>query len=953
MNITDKLKPLLLQLLAAAAIMLVGAACTKGDTDMDSALQDKGEARLNVRSAPAIDWDSEAHSLKVAVESNRKWSFKVSEDWITCQQEQNALYISVGENDMETERTGSVVISADTLNHTIEVRQLGWGKGILLDITEAEFGPEGGLLNVTVTTNLEVEAEPDAEWIYEESDLDTRSHPVVSETRTFRIKGNDETTERKATITFRHKNDDDCSFIPKTVTVTQRAFSDTLTGTPADYVGYMKVKIASAEVTFKGELHNSNKSINLSFDGKYDTYYTSGRLNDFPIQLTYRFEQSEPVEYLVYYPTDSYEGHLGSVDIEVLTDNDGIEEWVFVKSQEFGSSSDFVRVDFGKSTTLISAVRLTAQQTRSWMVNCREMEFYRLNPDDFDVTTLFTDRSCSELKAGITEDDIARCSDTFYRSLAYMMYQDSYPRQFRINTYKCYPHPDMQSQINKTTQYSLQDNMTGIWVDEGEELLVLAELHQNEYDVSLNVQYLKDAFVGTSYYLQSGANKLKMTKKGLVYVHYHYNDSDASKFIEYKKQPPIRLNFVSGGTVNGYYDYCDDALRERGPELLNNAKADYFDVVGQYSHLIFPTDELRRYSGGDLKGLIEAYDRLMYDELEFMGCMKYPERMFANRMLFVADYNSDLLYSSNYRTAYPNVSGMCNPESFAAGVWGPAHEVGHHNQTRPGLKWIGMTECTNNIMSEYVQTVSFNRDSRLQIQSAPNNGYVNQWTNMIKGLPHCECGIWGGLVPFWQLELYFGRCLGLTPKLRNDHGGLYPEIHEYLRTHDNQPDGECQANFAYIASYYAGMDLTEFFERHGFLTVVDKEITDMATRYLTVTQEYADDVRARIKALKLPKPEIPIWYITDNNWKYVKNKATIKQGSTAYKFGNTVDLYDWENVMVFEVTDANGNLVHVADASYPFDASKKFCEFTLPNGVERDNITIWAVQYDGKRIEVR
>ena len=45
--------------------------------------------------------------------------------------------------------------------------------------------------------------------------------------------------------------------------------------------------------------------------------------------------------------------------------------------------------------------------------------------------------------------------------------------------------------------------------------------------------------------------------------------------------------------------------------------------------------------------------------------------------------------ASNYRTVYPprNAAKICDPLRFDVNLWGSSHEVGHMNQTRPGLKW--------------------------------------------------------------------------------------------------------------------------------------------------------------------------------------------------------------------------------------------------------------------------
>lgn len=99
-----------------------------------------------------------------------------------------------------------------------------------------------------------------------------------------------------------------------------------------------------------------------------------------------------------------------------------------------------------------------------------------------------------------------------------------------------------------------------------------------------------------------------------------------------------------------------------------------------------------------------------------MGLRKYnnnggigtdtDNRMFRNRMYFNVMYGQgDYMYSTSYHTAYhfSTMDNLCSVDQMKTNNWGPAHEVGHSNQTRPGLKWFGMTEVTNNICSMYIQ----------------------------------------------------------------------------------------------------------------------------------------------------------------------------------------------------------------------------------------------------------
>ena len=48
------------------------------------------------------------------------------------------------------------------------------------------------------------------------------------------------------------------------------------------------------------------------------------------------------------------------------------------------------------------------------------------------------------------------------------MYYDCYETNYRIAEFKAWRHPDKDAEQNKTTQYSLLDNPTGISVEANE-----------------------------------------------------------------------------------------------------------------------------------------------------------------------------------------------------------------------------------------------------------------------------------------------------------------------------------------------------------------------------------------------------------------------------------------------------------------------------------------------------
>lgn len=726
---------------------------------------------------------------------------------------------------------------------------------------------------------------------------------------------------------------------------------------PEDLKDDLRVKVTGGRASST----HSGSGIERSFDGDYKTLYHSkydnSSPNYFPITLEYYFAKGTDMDYFIYYPRqEGRNGLFKLVEIEAKTNANsrGQEEWKKVMTYDFAGSKSPSRVEFPEPLIGVSAIRFivkTGDGDRQGFVSCAEMEFYKKNPEAFNYSLLFTDATCSELKPGVTLKDISACKFSFFQNIAFYLYHNRYGKEFRVNTFKAYPHPSPQGRENKTSAYSLMDNPTGIVVDQGEYLIVLSDkLPQTK--ISLRVQNLDvpdgdGAYSPVDYPLASGINKIKMQTKGLVYVMYH---SPA-----YETLPPIKLHFASG-TVNGYFDSQNPAHKGRALELLKAAQDKYFDVLGKYAHLTFPTGRFRKHTTS-LEKLIETFDAIVYNEQELLGLVKY-NRVFKNRMYFNVMYHS-YMYATGHRTAYNDktLNDLCNEAKLASSsCWGPAHEVGHCNQTRPGLKWLGTTEVTNNIMSEYIQTTIFKQPSRVQTEDMHNpiskNRYSKAWNNIIVGnLSHAvEDDVFCKLIPFWQLELYFGKVLGRTPTMQDDKGGFYPDVYEYLRTHnDATTNGRLQLEFVYIASKAAKMNLLDFFEKWGFLRPVDVELDDYGKGKLTIIEKEAEEIRQRVNALGFEKPGVPLEYITDNNVEVLRNKQPIVAG-TAERKGSTLTMKDWRNVMVYEVRENNetGQLISVSDGVL-FPSS--VASFDVKDGW-KDTYKVYAVAYNAQRVEV-
>jgi len=386
-------------------------------------------------------------------------------------------------------------------------------------------------------------------------------------------------------------------------------------------------------------------------------------------------------------------------------------------------------------------------------------------------------------------------------------------------------------------------------------------------------------------------------------VMYHTDDTDAQ---------PIKVH-IATGKVNGMYNSAENTNSD-WKAILDSAKHKYIDVQGKYVHLIFPVSDFKKYTP-DGAQLVNAFDSIVYLESRFIGLEKY-NRMNGNRMLFYVSVTALSWGAGGFASAnrigcsVPWMPDVCNVNKLrTTAIWGPAHEIGHINQTR-GLKWVGLTEVSNNIYSMYIQTM-FGNKSRLEDEKLNsnfdgvwNNRYEKGFSEMLTGkILHSDHGdVFCKLIPFWQLQLYFSNVKGYTD--------FYADVHEQIRNmNQTLDDVQQQLNFMRICCDVSKTDLSEFFERWGMLAVTSGEAIDHSsiqnkvnyTKSFKITKEDIAEFKKQVS--KYPKPEANIWYIHDECVDAFKNKAPVEKGNLVVDGANYET--DTKNAVVFEVYDGD------------------------------------------------
>lgn len=634
--------------------------------------------------------------------------------------------------------------------------------------------------------------------------------------------------------------------------------------------------------------NSDNHPFKMSYDGDEQTYFNSkyGAVT-YPFRFTYELEEGRTLHKIVYTPRQEYNywGCLNEFSVEVST-ADAPDSFTKIGDYTVGDGSYTITpftITLAEDIVDAKKVRFTVTKAYQDRVSVAEMEFFEASKNKFDVSSFFADGMGTTLQAGVTEKQIGQIPNKYLKETALQLLAGTYDTSYRLAEYRPYQNPAVMAGANKTNKYSLRDNPTGIYVKQYEKIPVFVGPVPEGRRISILIQDVSKGYNNFKQYeLEEGYNEVEVGVGGLIYVLNHVDDdiplpvfeADAAqqKVIE---DNTVMLHF-SGGKVNGYFDISKNTEAE-WQDILNKAEYQDIDVLGNYSHLTWKVADFKTYNT-PIKETVRNLDNLVYTEWEFIGLVKY-NRMFNNRMHCCIDYETSSPNATDYRTVYSNggyenlfTDGSVWKQRF----WGPAHEVGHCNQTRPGMKWAGMIEVTNNLTALYVEEM-LGVTSRVLTE-----GWYGNATDLIvtpnlnddpaDDVPHCvrySSDLYDyveeKLVPFWQLKRYFVDALGMKD--------FYHDLYEYFRTHESPSDqgenqGANQLDFVRQVCAVSGYNLLDFFKAWGFLTPVDTEVNDNGTnKQFTITQAQVDELVKEIEDKHYKTPHAELWKITDENYK--------------------------------------------------------------------------------------
>lgn len=578
--------------------------------------------------------------------------------------------------------------------------------------------------------------------------------------------------------------------------------------------------------------------------------------------------------------------------------------------------------------------------------------------------SLFSKENLTALKKGVGLKKIEKIKSPAIKETAILLHNNQYPLDDRFKSYEAYLSPFTLAKQLKTSPYSQFENPTGIYFEKGDEA-VLWVGDTNGFKIELRVTNWGDEnFTDKKYPLKEGYNRLTIEEKGNSYISYFSEAGETNHKIDVH---------ILGGRVNGVFDVEKDD-NNRWDSLLANAASPVLDILGKKVQLAYPVESLVRESPGQGFELIQLYDSIITFQHQIMGLVKYnrePKNHIFGRVIWKGFMHADGIGAAFHDNTMKEVA---NVGKLRKSSWGVAHEFGHVNQVRPGMKWTGTTEVTNNIYSVWTQYLfnpdapKLEREKLRDYDGSKIGGRITAY--MESAFVHNQPWLtqagndrwdrerprdWGGdhfvkLVPLWQLQLYFAVA-GENNSWGNPdfYGDIFIRAIDAPASEKEEQASYYQLEFIKNACDAAQLDLTDFFEMSRMLYPIDLWVDDYTCSQMTITE--ADISNVKQYASKYKKPETPVLhYITANSVDIYRNKSTLS-GNSGNGFVKeedkiVVDNELWENAVAFE-TYADEKLVKVAFVGAGSD-DLKTTVVHFPEGAT----SVKAVGWDGERIEV-
>lgn len=945
----------------------------------------------------ALHYLKDVQRENVKIETNvADWTITSDQSWCDVHRissNPQMFRLALDENIELNQRDAKLTLKAGGMTETITVKQLGTKPAILINPEKLDFLADTKAdYELIITTNVS-----SFTWDIPENDkiwLDIKEAPVEELTRTMvdskyilTVQTNLGMKKRSSIITFTGTGDEDehpVTEFPVTQKKRTTDVEDIEMGEDTKFVptnGWASTEQDGQPIANSFDLVTDN-------DNKpYHSHWFDEIV--YPVKLEYYFDEPKQIDYLKYYANGN--GKFKDIEVFYLEGGNIISfeqnsrpvsspsegrNWKSIKSYSLPNIKGGQRISLPERLDNVTAIKIEVKTTHDNKVACNEMEFYLSNVSHFESQLLgvFKDITCCELLDNVTDDQINDLPG-YFAQLAFQIKDGTYTdweKKFRIHDYKPYSDVFETADAMLIKKYGNQDNITGISVEAGEEIIVLVgDTHGKDVYLQVlgeeTVNSNDGAYVQTesptsaqTVQLLKGVNRITINKTGMLFVLYTADPTNPSN-------KPIRIHIpYASGKVSGFFDLETDKTDDVYSTLLSKAEYKYFGVKGKEIILYFHTSQLRKVAPNNIVEAIKLWDNIVGWEHEIMGFTGNLRKRYNNH-IFAISPEGGYMWQSEYRVGfvYTYLENILLPEKVKEkedNAWGPAHEIGHIHQK--AINWPGCSESSNNLFSNYViYQMGKYRSRGYGLSRVAKTRFIDNDPWVIFGeATHQNEDTEIHMRMYWQLFIYYHMCKGnkdfwptVFAEMRNSYPGGYTE----------QEPGKSQMKFVKAVCAAANEDLTDFFDFWGFFTKYEGKVEQYGKFDYIVNDDMIDETKKYI-ATTYKSKAAPIQYIEDrkkewftpgpNEYRdkesgdvgFYEQFITVKQfaddviNATVSGKNVTIDSKEGAKAVAFEVRKGvsyDGELVYF---------SNDF-KFTLPDNINTNEVSFWAVQADGAR----
>jgi len=741
--------------------------------------------------------------------------------------------------------------------------------------------------------------------------------------------------------------------------------------------------------------YQSGEGIARSYDGDLSTLWHSSYNNTtFPVNVTFVLKENSHVDYVKYIPRQT--GTNGNwIEVTVYISSSATTTHTLVKTEVttvnlggLGSTGYIYLGDEGVDD--VRSIRLCIKSGNGNWASAAEIGFYKADRStEFALKDYFTDNLCTELKSDVTTAEGIEDSTVCQLVSSLLTDAEGY-KKYRVAEFEPYETlSTLRNRLRVSAEYCAYENPTGIYFNSDETIYVIVDGIDSSAPVSLIVKNWgkandNEAQSQSNFPLRNGINKITPTHRGNSYVSYYSNN--------YETLPNVKLHFINAH-VNGYFDLQRGDTNDDWKTLLKNAVSDILDVRTQRLQVAFPTDIFKSNCPSNGRELAEAYDQIVYREREVMGLQLF-NREPKNRQFFRVVHNGFMFADNTGAAVVKSSVGACISSNVSSlDFWGMAHELGHNNQLKPGLKWVGCGETTNNIYSAWVQ---YNLGNKNKLRLEDEVTGIDDYSGMRGGRfeAYLEQGVRKGIswqlqdgpdyhgtayntktvneqdyngnvlsktttvqtrnfdhflkvVPLWQLQLYT-HLAGRSPN-------MYGKVMEALRktSDSNLSNGQLQIQFMRIVCDSTQMNFLPFFEKCGILKPINAYIEDYGSNWLKINETMINNLKKYVEEKGYAEITDEVNYITAHNWQTYANRlplegSTLGTGCSANGSRVRVSHNIWKNAVAFETYNSKDSLIRITMYGLGSDDNHNYTQVLYPR--DEDAAYIVAVGYDGERI---